>query len=151
MPYSTPTILIDLYIKKANMPVCPESMHRARWFYDTMLLEKAVTNKLDNNHVDSDLSRMAEYAYLGLGVVDQVKRKVTDLEPLEPFLYTTINTIRDWVNGEDVDVSAPVLALIQESTGCGYADFDIIMNFLSLSTILDNLFEPETESHTDEH
>ena len=30
MPYSTPIILIDLYIKKANMPVCPESMHRAR-------------------------------------------------------------------------------------------------------------------------
>ena len=42
-------------------------------------------------------------------------------------------------------------ALIQESTMCGYADFDIIMNSLSLSTILDNLFEPETESHTDEH
>lgn len=151
MPYSTPTILINMYIKKANMPVCPESMHRARWFYNTMLLEKAVTNKLDNNHVDSDLSRMAEYAYLGLGVVDQVKRKVTDLEPLEPFLYTTINTIRDWVNGEDVDVSAPVLALIQESTGCGYADFDIIMGSLPRSIILDNLFESETESPTDEH
>ena len=98
-----------------------------------------------------DLSRMAEYAYLGLGVVDQVKRKVTDLEPLEPFLYTTINTIRDWVNGEDVDVSAPVLALIQESTGCGYADFDIIMGTLPRSIILDNLFESETESPTDEH
>ena len=69
MPYSTPIILINLYIEKANMPVCPESMHRARWFYDTVLLEKAVTNKLDTNHVDSDLSRMAEYAYLGLGVL----------------------------------------------------------------------------------
>lgn len=151
MPYSTPTILIDLYIKKANMPVCSESMHRARWFYDTALLEKAVTNKLDSNNADPNLSRMGQYAYLGLGVVDKIKRKVPDLEPLEPFLYTTINTIRDWVNDEPVDVSAPVLALIQESTMCGYADFDIIMNSLSLSTILDNLFEPETESHTDEH
>lgn len=94
---------------------------------------------------------MGQYAYLGLGVVDKVKRKVTDLEPLEPFLYTTINTIRDWVNDEPVDVSAPVLALIQESTMCGYADFDIITNSLSLSTILDNFFEPETESHTNEH
>ena len=27
----------------------------------------------------------------------------------------------------------------------------IRMSSLSLSTILDNLFEPETESHTDEH
>lgn len=112
MPFSTPIILIDLYIKKVNMPECPE------------------------------------YAYLGLGVVDQVKRKVTDLEPLEPFLYTTINTIRDWVNDEPVDVSAPVVALIQELTGCGYTDFDIIMGTLPQSTILDTLFE--TERSTDE-
>lgn len=62
MPYSTPTILINLYIKKANMPVCPESMHRARWFYDTMLLEKAVTNKLDSSNADPNLSRMGLYA-----------------------------------------------------------------------------------------
>ena len=151
MPYLTPAILIDLYIKKANMPVCPESMHRARWFYDTVLLEKTVTNKLDSSNADPNLSRMGQYAYLGLGVVDRVKRKVADLEPLEPFLYTTINTIRDWVNGEDVDVSAPVVALIQESTRCGYANFDIIMDSLPQSTILDNLFEPETESHTNEH
>lgn len=96
-------------------------------------------------------ARMGQYAYLGLGVVDKIKRKVPDLEPLEPFLYTTINTIRDWVNDEPVDVSAPVLALIQESTMCGYADFDIIMNSLSLSTILDNLFEPETERPINEH
>ena len=149
MPYSTPIILIDLYIEKANMPVCPESMHRARWFYDTVLLEKAVTNKLNIEHVDANLSRMGEYAYLGLGVVDQIKCKVTDLEPLEPFLYTTINTIRDWVNDEPVDVSAPVLALIQELTGCGYTDFDIIMGTLTRQDILDNLFE--TERTTNEH
>lgn len=149
MPYSTPTILIDLYIKKSNMPVCPESMHRARWFYDTVLLGKAVTNKLDADQANPNLSRMGQYAYLGLGVVDSVKRKVKDLEPLEPFLYTTINTIRDWVNDEPVDVSAPVLALIQESTGCGYADFDIVMDTLPLSTILGNLFE--TERPINEH
>nr|DAV35630.1 MAG TPA: hypothetical protein [Caudoviricetes sp.] len=143
MPYSTPIILIELYIKKANMTDCPESRHRARWFYDTVLLEKAVTNKLYTSHPDPNLARMSEYAYLGLGVVDQVKRKVTDLEPLEPFLYTTINTIRDWVNDEPVDVSAPVLALIQELTGCGYTDFDIIMGALPQSTILDTLFETE--------
>lgn len=149
MPYSTPIILINLYIKKANMPVCRESMHRARWFYDTVLLEKAVTHKLYARSPDPNLSRMSEYAYLGLGVIDQVKRKVTDLEPLEPFLYTTINTIRDWINDEPVDVSAPVLALIQELTGCGYTDFDIIMGTLPQSTILDNLFE--TERSIDEH
>jgi hypothetical protein len=147
MPYSTPTILINLYIKKANMPVCPESMHRARWFYETMLLEKAVTNKLDSSNADPNLSRMGQYAYLGLGVVDRVKRKVADLEPLEPFLYTVVNTIRDWVNGENVDVSAPVLALIQESTMCGYADFDIIMGTLPLSTILDTLLETERSTN----
>lgn len=116
-----------------------------------MVLEKTVTNKLDSSNADPNLSRMGQYAYLGLGVVDRAKRKVADLEPLEPFLYTVINTIRDWVNWEDVDVSAPVLALIQESTGCGYADFDIIMDSLPQSTILDNLFEPETESRTNEH
>ena len=147
IPYSTPTILINLYIKKANMPVCPESMHRARWFYDTMLLEKAVTNKLDSSNADPNLSRIGQYAYFGLGVVDRVKRKVADLEPLEPFLYTVVNTIRDWVNGEDVDVSAPVLALIQESTMCGYADFDIIMDTLPLSTILDTLLETERSTN----
>ena len=113
-----------------------------------MLLEKAVTNKLDSGNADPNLSRMGQYAYLGLGVVDRVKRKVADLEPLEPFLYTVVNTIRDWVNGEDVDVSAPVLALIQESTMCGYADFDIIMGTLPLSTILDTLLE--TERYTNE-
>ena len=149
MPYSTPIILIDLYIKKANMPVCRESMHQARWFYDTLLLGKAVTNKLSTRPADSNLGRMAKYAYLGLGVVDHVKRNVADLEPLEPFLYTTINTIRDWVNDESVDVRAPVVALIQELTGCGYTDFDIIMSTLPLSTILDNLFE--IERSTDEH
>ena len=146
MPYST-TILIDLYIKKSNMPVCPESMHRARWFYDTILLEKAVTNKLDSNNADPNLSRMGQYTYLGLGVVDKIKRKVQDLEPLEPFLYTVVNTIRDWVIGEDVDVSAPVLVLIQELTGCGYADFDIIMGTLPLSTILDTLLETERSTN----
>lgn len=148
MPYSTPIILINLYIEKANMPVCPESIHRARWFYDTVLLENAVTNKLYTSPADPDRARMAEYAYLGLAVVDQVKRKVTDLEPLEPFLYTTINTIRDWENDEPVDISAPVLALIQELTECGYTDFDIIMGALPQSTILDTLIA--TERSTDE-
>lgn len=147
MPYSTPIILINLYIKKANMPVCPESMHRARWFYDTLLLEKAVTNKLSTGHADSNLGRMAKYAYLGLGIVDHVKRNVADLEPLEPFLYTTINTIRDWVNDEPVDVSAPVVSLIQELTGCGHTDFDVVMSTWPLSTILDNLFETERSTN----
>ena len=147
MPYSTPIIPINLYIEKANMSVCPESMHRARWFYDTMLLEKAVTNKLDSSNADPNLSRMGQYAYLGLGVVDRVKRKVADLEPLEPFLYTVVNAIRDGGNWEDVDVSAPVLALIQESTMCGYADFDIAMDTLPLSTILDTLLETERSTN----
>ena len=151
MPYSTPIALIDLYIKKANMPVCPESMHRARWFYDTVLLDEVVTNKLYTKQVDSTLLLMSQFAYLGLGVVDWVKRKFTDLEALEPFLYTTINTIRDWINEEPVDVSWPVSALVHELTKYGYTYFDIIMASSPEHIIMVTLLENRTERFTDEH
>lgn len=133
------------------MTDCPESRHRARWFYDTVLLDKAVTNKLYTQRADPTLLVMAQYVYLGLGVVDWVKRKFTDLEHLEPFLYTTINTIREWINDETVDVSWPVAAFVHELTKYGYTYFDIIMASSPEHIIMITSLENRAERFTNEY